>query len=82
MKNQILPALDSSQRYSINEASALLRQCRAKTYKDIATDRLEVFKDGRRTYVTGRSILARSTPTPMTPQTAHNILEQKENPPD
>jgi hypothetical protein len=61
-KFQTLPALDSAQRYSINEASALLRQCRAKTYQDIAADRLEAFKDGRRTYVTGRSIIARSTP--------------------
>jgi hypothetical protein len=57
-----LPTLDSRQRYSILEASALLRQCRAKTYKDIAAELLESFKDGRRTYVTGRSILARSAP--------------------
>jgi hypothetical protein len=62
MTNQSLPPLDSQQRYSISEASALLRQCRAKTYKDIAAGRIEAFKDGSRTYITGRSIIARSAP--------------------
>lgn len=62
MKENTIPPLDPRQRYSVNEASALLRQCRAKTYKDIAADRLESFKDGRRTYITGRSIIARSNP--------------------
>jgi hypothetical protein len=57
-----LPVLDALQRYSVNEASALLRECRAKVYQDIAAGRLEAFKDGRRTYVTGRSIIARSVP--------------------
>ena len=62
MKDQTLPPLDPRQRYSINETSALLRQCRAQTYKDIAAGRIEAFKDGRRTYVSGRSIIERSAP--------------------
>jgi hypothetical protein len=62
MKVPTIPVLDPQQRYSIYEACALLRQCRGKIYKDINAGRLEVFKDGRRTYVTGRSIVARSRP--------------------
>ena len=57
-----IPLLDPRQRYTIPETSALLRQCRATTYKDINAGRLEAFKAGRRTYVTGRSIVARSAP--------------------
>ena len=62
MNNETLPSLDHQQRYSVLEAAALLRQCRAKVYKDIAAGKLEAFKDGRRTYITGRSIIARSVP--------------------
>jgi len=62
MTKQALPLLDPLQRYSVSESSDLLRQCRAKTYKDIAAGRLEAFKDGSRTYITGRSIIARSAP--------------------
>lgn len=55
-----LPALDEKQRYNVMEASAYLRQSRAKTFQDIAAGLLEIIKDGRRTYVTGSSIAARS----------------------
>jgi len=55
-----LPPLDINQRYSINETNAYLRQSRSKTYKDILEGRLDVIKDGRRTYIPGRSIAARS----------------------
>lgn len=55
-----LPPLDMNQRYSIPEATAYLRQSRAKTYVDIRTGKLPVLKDGKRTYVTGRVIAARS----------------------
>jgi hypothetical protein len=58
-----LPPLDPRQRYSINEASALLRQCRAKTYRDIAAGKIESFKDGSRRYIPGRAIIERSAPT-------------------
>lgn len=55
-----LPPLDPLQRYTIPEAAAYLRQSRSKTYEDIASGRLETIKDGRRRYVTGRGIVARS----------------------
>jgi hypothetical protein len=57
-----LPPLDTLQRYTVDEASAYLRQSRAKTYNDIAAGALESFNDGRRRYVTGSSIAARSRP--------------------
>lgn len=59
-KTPLVP-LDPMQRYSINEACSLLRQSRAKTYNDIKNGTLAVIKDGRRTYVPGREIAARST---------------------
>ena len=55
-----LPPLDQNQRYSIPETNAYLRQSNAKTYEDIGAGLLEIIKDGRRTYVTGRAIAARS----------------------
>jgi hypothetical protein len=55
-----LPPLDFNQRYSIPETNAYLRQSRAKTYKDIKAGKLEVIKDGKRTYVSGRTIAART----------------------
>lgn len=55
-----LPPLDPLQRYSIDEAATYLRQSRAKTYQDISAGRLESFTDGRRRYVSGRAIAARS----------------------
>ena len=60
MLNNPLPPLDLNQRYTINETNAYLRQCRAKTYKDIKAGKLTVIKDGKRTYVSGRVIAARS----------------------
>jgi len=55
-----LPPLDLNQRYSIPETNAYLRQSNAKTYKDIREGKLKAFKDGRRTYVSGHAIAARS----------------------
>lgn len=55
-----LPPLDLQQRYSVEEAAAYLRQSRAKTYQDIAAGRLQSFTDGRRRYINGRAIAARS----------------------
>ena len=52
--------LDPLQRYSVPEASALLRQCRAKTYQDIQAGRIRVIKDGKRTYIPGSEIARRS----------------------
>ena len=54
--------LDERQRYSINEASAYLRQSRVKTYQDIRAGRLDSFKDGSRRYIPGTAIISRSHP--------------------
>ncbi len=51
---------DERLRYSIPEASALLRQSRAKTYLDIRAGLIRVIRDGARTYVPGSEILKRS----------------------
>lgn len=55
-----LPELVPHQRYTVNEATELLRQSRAKLYNDIATGLLAVIKDGRRTYIPGSEIIRRS----------------------
>lgn len=53
-------AFDERLRYSIVEASDLLRQSRAKTYEDIKAGKLRVIKDGARVYVHGSEIVRRS----------------------
>lgn len=55
-----LPPLDLNQRYTIDETAAYLRQSRAKTYQDISAGALESFTDGRRRYIPGTAIAARS----------------------
>jgi hypothetical protein len=60
MSHLPLPPLDLNQRYTVIEASAYLRQSRAKTYIDISEGKLPVIKDGKRTYIPGRAIAARS----------------------
>ena len=47
-------------RYSIPEASMLLSQSRANTYRDIAAGTLRVVRDARRVYVPGTEIARRS----------------------
>lgn len=61
MENTTLPPLDLNQRYSLAEAAAYLRQSRSKTYQDVQSGKLPVIEDGRRRYVPGRAIAARST---------------------
>lgn len=62
-----LGPIDVNQRYTIDETCAYLRKCRAAIYSDIKNG-MPVIKDGRRTYVPGSVIAARSTldnpPTP------------------
>lgn len=58
-----LPPLDENQRYTIVEATAYLRQSIAKTYEDIKAGSLDSFTDGRRRYIPGTAILARSKST-------------------
>lgn len=55
-----LPPLDLNQRYDALFASAYLKQCLATTRKQIADGTLESFTDGRRRYVPGTAIAARS----------------------
>lgn len=58
--------LDERQRYAVPEASAILRQCESKTWRDIREGKLQTIKDGGRTYVSGASLILRSTPSAST----------------
>ena len=51
-----LPPIDANQRYSIDEASAYLRQSREKTYRDIREGKLTAICDGRK-YVSGQELI-------------------------
>ena len=59
-KIQHLSPVDSNQRYTIEETNAYLRQSRCKTYEDIKAGLLKPIKDGKRTYIPGTQIIARS----------------------
>ena len=54
-----LALLDERLRYTIDEATAYLRQSRAKTYEDIAAGKLASITDGRRRYIPGSAIIDR-----------------------
>jgi hypothetical protein len=56
----LLPPLDPHQRYSINEAIAYLRSSRYSVYRDVKAGRLPLLKDGRRSYIPGAALIARS----------------------
>ncbi len=55
-----LPPLDLNQRYDAVVASAYLKQCLATTRKQIGDGTLQSFTDGRRRYIPGTAIAARS----------------------
>jgi len=57
-----LAQLDVLQRYPIDQTSRYLKTSRPTIYKLIHAGLLEAFKEGSRTYITGRSIAARSLP--------------------
>jgi hypothetical protein len=57
-----LAPLDTSQRYSLRETAAYLRTSLPSVHKLINEKALEAIKEGARTYVSGRSIAARSLP--------------------
>jgi excisionase family DNA binding protein len=57
-----LPPLDVQQRYAVAEAAAYLRNSIPKVYQLIHAGKLEAFHEGRRRYITGRSIAAISLP--------------------
>ena len=58
--SKLLTPLDPQQRYTVEEANSYLRQSRAKTYQDISAGLIRTIKDGRRTYIPGSEIIARS----------------------
>lgn len=57
-----LPSFDPQLRQTVSDAAQYLRTSRPTVYKLIKAGRLETIKEGRRTYITGRSIAARSLP--------------------
>ena len=66
--------IDRRQRYSILEACALLRLSRSWVFKEIRAGRIETFKEGRRTYISGATLIKRSRP-PVTP-TSTRLAEE------
>lgn len=52
----LLGPLDVRMRYTIEEASAYLRQSKVTTFEQIRRGELVAFKDGRRTYIHGSAI--------------------------
>lgn len=59
MKDQ-LPPLDPLQRYTLEEAAQYLRLSRSRMYLDMKSGKLPVINDGRRRFVSGTVIAARS----------------------
>ena len=55
----LLP-LDPLQRYTVDEACRYLRISRTHMYKEISSRRLRTISDGRRTFIPGLEIVARS----------------------
>jgi excisionase family DNA binding protein len=56
----VLPALDSAQRYSVEEAIAYLRSSRKTVFDDIREGRLASIKEGKRRFIPGSEIARRS----------------------
>lgn len=56
----LLPPLDPAQRYTIEEAIAYLRSSRFSVYRDVKAGKLPIIKEGRRSYIPGSAIIARS----------------------
>ena len=57
-----LPPFDPQLRHTVDESAQYLKTSRPTVYKLIKAGLLETIKEGRRTYITGRSIAARSLP--------------------
>jgi len=49
--------IDPSQRYSLPEVCAILRQSPAKTHRDLAEGKMVPRHDGKRTYVLGAELI-------------------------
>jgi hypothetical protein len=52
--------VDANQDYSIDEAAAIRRECRASVYKAIRRGTLVSFKRGRRRLVSGAELIRRA----------------------
>jgi excisionase family DNA binding protein len=57
-----LAPFDAQLRHTVDEAARHLKTSKPTIYKLINAGQLEAFKEGRRTFITGRSIAARSLP--------------------
>jgi hypothetical protein len=59
---RVVPPLviDPNQDYSIAEAAAIRRECRAQVYKAITAGTLATFKRGRRRLVSGKELIVRA----------------------
>lgn len=57
-----LPPFDERLRSTVEQAGQYLKTSRPTIYKLIHAGLLETIKEGRRTFITGRSIAARSLP--------------------
>jgi excisionase family DNA binding protein len=56
----VLPALDTSQRYTPEESAAYLRVSRWTVFNDIKAGRLQSIKEGKRRFIPGSEIARRS----------------------
>jgi excisionase family DNA binding protein len=61
-KPKPLPPFDERLRSTVEQTQGYLNTSRPTVYKLINAGLLEAFKEGRRTYITGRSIAARMLP--------------------
>jgi hypothetical protein len=55
-KKAPLAPLDERQRYDVSEAIAYLRTSRFSFYRDVKAGRIQIFKSGARTYISGSEI--------------------------
>jgi len=53
----VLPPLDASRRYTVEQALLYLSTSRVTLYKLIRDDKLKAIKEGRRTYIPGSEIV-------------------------
>jgi excisionase family DNA binding protein len=71
---------DPQRRYTVEQTMAYLSTSRPTIYKLIHAALLEAFKEGRRTYITGRSIAARFLPPPAPSATLLSKSTRKQRP--
>ena len=62
--------IDPNQRYSLREAAAILRMGLPTLYRRMADSRINVIRDGGRTYVHGTELIRQSAPPAVSQQSA------------